>query len=289
MHVALGFAATSTEYRFVLQSDVSPDQPVVVRVENIAELRKKQAKLLESVSADINSMLSDPSRTKRLASLASGDPTAADELVGVVRNAITRENPGLPESAQWVLTANLLSASNWPQLAVNALRRAEKLSPGTAKSSSTRWLAGAIAAQSGEPRVFATAETPNMKLEEVPKADILGRIVEGGQEDTFHQTAVRLQRIPSLKSYGLSLEGDLWAAKGDKQAAQNAYLSAASLGTSPSLSRRITELESPKSASKAAIDRERQPSSSPSGNVPFRSEVLRDKAAGTEATQPEKR
>ena len=286
MHMALGFAATSTEYRFVLQSDASSDQPVVVRADNIAELRKKQAKLIESVSGDINSMLSDPSRAKRLASLAPGDPTAADELIGVVRNAITRENPRLPESAQWVLTASLLSASNWPQLAANALRRAEKLSPGTVKSSSTRWLAGAIAAQSGNPRVFATAETPNMKLEEVPKANVLARI--GGQ-DTFRQTAIHLQGIPSLKSYGLSLEGDIWAAKGDKKAAQNAYSSAASLGSSPSLSRRITDLESPKSASIAPIDRESQPRSSPPINVPFRSEVLRDKAAGAEATQPEKR
>jgi hypothetical protein len=252
MHIVLGGKATSAEYRFVLQSDVSPDQRVVVRVDNVEDLRKKQAKLFESA---INSMLADPSTAKRLASLAPGDPKAGDEVVAVVRNAIARESPKLPESAQWVLTASFLSASNWPQLAANALRRAEKLSPGTAKSSSTRWLAGAIAAQSGDPRVFATAETPNVKLEEVPKADVLGRIVEGSEWDTFRRTAVRLQRIPSLKSYGLSLEGDLWAAKGDKQAARNAYSSAASLGNSPSLSRRITDLESPKSASEAPIDR----------------------------------
>ena len=251
MHVALGFGARSAEYRFVLQSDVSTDQPVVVRVANIADLRRMQARIIESASGNINSLLADPNSVKRLASLAPGDPKAADEVVSVVRNAIARENPKLPESAQWVLTASLLSASNWPQLAANSLRRAENLSAGVAKSSSTRWLAGAIAAQSGDAQVFANAETPHVSLEEVPKADVLRQIVKEGQGDTLRQTAIRLQKIPSLKFYGLSLEGDFWAAAGDKQAAQNAYASAASLESSPSLSRRITDLGPSKTPPKA--------------------------------------
>jgi pimeloyl-ACP methyl ester carboxylesterase len=248
MQLALGFAATSTEYRFVLQSDVSTDRQVVVKVANIADIHQKQAKLIESASANINTMLADPTRAQRLASLPPGDPRAVNEVVDVVRNAIVRENPKLPESAQWVLSASLLSASNWPQLAAVSLRRAENLSPGISKSSNTRWLAGVIAAQSGNTQVFASADTPKVSLENVPKVDVVGQIVKRGQGDTLHQTAIRLQTIPSLKYYGLSLEGDFWAAAGNKQAAHTAYKSAASLESSPSLSHRITELQSPNAA-----------------------------------------
>ncbi len=290
MHALLTFGAKAAEYRFVLQSDVAPDQVVAVRVDNIAELGKKQAALLQSVSSDIDARLADRATVSRLASLPPGESKAAAEaeVVGAVHNAIARENPDLPESAQWVLAASLLEASNWPQLAATALRRAERLSPATARSSSARWLAGAIAAQSGDTRVFAGVETPKVNLTDVPRTDVVAQLVEQGQADALRQLALRLQQIPSLKPYGLSLEGDLWAAKGDKQAARNAYSSAATLDRSPSLSRRMSDLESLRP--RAPLERERTPSPSPKADVPFRSEMLRDRAANsTDATRPDKR
>jgi hypothetical protein len=301
MRAGLGFGATAVEYRFVLQSNVSKDQVVVVRVTNLPALAKKQAGLLGAVAADINGRLRDPAVIKRLKEESKTEAEA--ELVGIVRNAIARDNPELPESAQWVLAASLLNAANWPGLATTALRRAEAVSPATAKSSSARWLAGAIAAQSGIERVFATAETPKVKLDDVPKPQLVGRLVERGQTDAFFQVASGLQQIPTLKPYGFSLEGDIWAARGNKQAAHAAYNSAAFLGVSPSLHRRMSDLEwrgptpkapadtrpsAPRSTTDTpgtAVERNIEPTEPSPTKIPFRSGNPRNAEPSTDGTR----
>jgi len=241
MSVGLGFGAPIKEYRFVLQSDVSKDQVVVVRANNLSDLTQKQSRVLDSIATELNAKLQHPATIKRL---KEGSKVEAEaELTETVRNALARENRELPESAQWLFAASFLNASNWPTLAAGALRRAEAASPATAKSSSARWLAGAIAAQSGVERVFATAETPKLRPEEVPKPQLVWRMTERGQAEPYSQMAIRLQQIPSLKPYGFSLEGDLQLAKGNRQAAYDAYNAAASIDGSPSLYRRMSEIE----------------------------------------------
>ncbi len=277
LRAALGFGATAVEYRFVVQSDASPDRVVVVRVKDIADLAKQQARLAQSVAADINRNLQDSVISKLFTKVPK--PAAEDKLVGAVRNAVARENPALPESIQWLMAASFLNASNLPTLAATALRRAETASPAAVNSSSARGLAAAIAAQSGVANVFLTAETPKVNLDDVPKSKLLGQLVENGQSDQFSDLAARLQTIPTLKAYGFSLEGDISAAKGNRQAAQTAYKAAATFGPSPSLARRMNDLKMRESAPEPPIERNTKPGALPSqpgtSKLPFDSDDLR--------------
>jgi len=114
LHVVLTLGATAAEYRFVVQSDASPDRLVVVRVDNFAELAKKQADLLRSISHDVNGKLADPATVQRLGSLPPGEAKAAAEaeVVGAVHDSVARSHPELPPSAQWLLAASALKAAN---------------------------------------------------------------------------------------------------------------------------------------------------------------------------------
>jgi hypothetical protein len=69
------------------------------------------------------------------------DAEAARQVVAAARDAVAPANPGRPESAQWVLAADALNATNWPGLAVSALRQAEKTSPAVATTRGVQRLA----------------------------------------------------------------------------------------------------------------------------------------------------
>lgn len=293
LHVALGYGATRSEYRFVLQSDVSDDQTVIVRVQNPAALAKRQAEALSSVAAQVNAKFADPGTISRLKGGTRSE--AEGEFVSAVRNAVAHESPELPEPVQWLLVASFFNASNWPRLAVPALRTAERLSPATARSSSAKWLAGAVSAQSGIPEVFLNAETPKVQLNEVPRAQGLGRIVDQDPGGPVAQLAANLQQVPALRTYGFSLEGDIWAARGNMQAAKAAYSSAASLDSSPSLNRRLGDLgsahrtpgafEKGGSQGSSPVRPDLRPNDTGAAKTPFRSEDFRNKGSGTDSAR----
>jgi len=241
LHMALGYGALAREYRFVLKTDVTPDRTVIVRVPGVDNVRAKQAALMQSVSREINAYLADDNNAKELAALAPGSPLASEKIVSVAGNAVAKEVPDLPEAAKWVMSAEVLAASNWPDLATIALRRAEKLSPKITTMPATRHLASVIAKQSGKPRVFANAETPTNGAA-APRTNVLTNWITPGQSNDWFALASRLQGIPALKSNGLALEGDVWAAKGDQQAALQAYRGSAALHSTPSVAARIESL-----------------------------------------------
>lgn len=243
------FGATAKEYRFVLRSDVPSEQLVVVRAD-LDALQANRAKLIDTVVYAMNNHLADPKNSVRLANLPPGDAKASEETVEVVYGAIAKESPGLPPSANWLLTADLLASANWPQLAVTALRRAEILSGTTAKTPSAQRLAGIIATQSGEARVFTDADTPKV---EPLKPEATRYWLDSKQLDNSAQLAIRLQKVPPLKAFGLSLKGDVLQFKGDKEAARNAYMEAASIRGSPSISTRIRALDSVGSSAKGEM------------------------------------
>ena len=290
MHILLMAGAKAPEYRFILQSDVSPDKIVLVRVDNIAALSMKQAKLGQSVLTEVNAMLGDQNTIRKFNALPAEESatTAEAAVINAAQNAIARETSGLPESAQLVLAASVLNASNWSQLAAGALQQAEKLSPATAQSSSVRWLAGAIAAESGDAHILATIDTPEVKLDELPETGIVEQSIKQGQSDTLRQLAFRLKQVSVLKPIGFSLEGDISAATGNKQAAHTAYTTAESIARSPSLTRRITDLESMESVPNPTLNHHSEPRPSHWVDAPFRSGDTYEQPVGTDATQPER-
>jgi len=240
VRMALGFWAVASEYRFVVRTDV--DLRVVVRVPNLAAVAAKRARLVEAISHDINNYLSVQANVSDLARLPPESTKASDEIVRVVHTTVATFNPEFPASAQWVISADILAAANWPQLAATALRRAESLSPSAAKSPGVRHLAGVIAAQTGEQRIFTNAETPTLSEQQIPKGDLMKLMIDSNQFMASKQLATRLQAVPSLKMYGLSLEGDLLNAEGDPKAALIAYKESKAIRPSPSISRRVMSL-----------------------------------------------
>lgn len=215
--VGFGFGATSNEYQFVLESDASPPQKVVVRIADLAAFRNKQQAVAENIQRDV--------KNAPQLSVPGGD--AKEALATVVADTLARQNPELPKYAQWVMAANFLSVANLSDAAKIALRRAETLSPATAKSSSVQWLGGVVAAQAGEPAVFATTPTRVLTKAELATANNSQRYADIAPSANRLEFARSLKDKPALNVEGWKLEGDVHASNGDNVAAKNAYMKAA--------------------------------------------------------------
>ena len=238
MFMALGMGARATRYQFVLRTDVSPDTRVTVRVPNLAQLQAQQVRLVEDVAGGIERMLADPETGPRLRAAAANDLEAPAAMVRAARASVARTSPELPESAQWVLAAEALHATNWPGLSVVALREAEKASPAVARTPGVQRLAAATGALSGETRVLQTVPTPELSPAQVAQLGESNLLVGAGV-DRARRLAGRLQQAPALKVFGLSLEGDAQKASGNTEAARRSFEAAATIRATPSVNRRI--------------------------------------------------
>ena len=147
-------------------------------------------------------------------------------MTRAVRETVARRTGDLPESATWVVAADLMDAGNWHGLAIRALRHAEEASPATARAPAVQHLAGMVAARAGQPRVFASAPT-------VPAAgpvpDRPQPFADAQAAATSDRVARLMQRVPALKSQGLSLQGDLQRARGDATGARRTFTEAAAI------------------------------------------------------------
>ena len=159
-----------------------------------------------------------------------------EAVTRAVRDTVARTAGDLPESATWVIAADLMDAGNWHGLAIRALRHAEESSPATARAPAVQHLAGIVAARAGQPRVFAAAPT-------VPAA---GPVPDRPQPFTTAPAAAPaadvarlMQQVPALKSQGLSLQGDLQRARGDVSDARRTFTEAAAIRPSPSIDARL--------------------------------------------------
>jgi hypothetical protein len=251
LSMALGFGASASEYRFVLKSDVSDPKHVVVHVKDIEALRAKRAALQDAAVRALNVHLENPSNLAALAAPGKTAEDARDEAVRVVQAAVAKQAPDLGAGAQWTLTADVLAASNWPQLAQSALREAEKRSSSVAKSPGGQRLAAQISASAGVDRVFATVELPNPSIPLVVKTVPL--LTDPQQLANSAQLAAKLQQVPTLKGFGLSLQGDVYQAQGNREAARRAYIGAAEFQNTPSIATRLRSLEKPGAALKGNV------------------------------------
>jgi hypothetical protein len=249
LSMALGFGATASEYRFTLKSDVTEPKQVVVHVKDVEALRAKRAALQDTAVQALSSHLDNPSNFAALTGKTVED--ARSEAVGVVQAAIAKEAPDLGPDAQWTLTADVLAASNWPQLAQSALREAEKHSPSVAKSPGGQRLAAQISAAAGVDRVFATVELAKSSTPPVVKR--LPLLTDSQQLANSAQLAAKLQQVPALKGFGLSLQGDVYQAKGNREAARRVYLEAAEFQNTPSITTRLISLDEPGAAIKGNV------------------------------------
>lgn len=238
MHLALGFGARATAYRFTLTSDVTPPTPVEVRVDP-ARLQAARAALAAEVSTTVTALLERDGPALRAA--PAGSPVVLDAVTQAARDVVAARSPGLPEAATWVITADLMDAGNWHGLAIRALRRAEAASATTVQTPSVQRLAGIVAARAGEPRVFATAPTPPPQ----PAEDRPQPFADPAAAGPATALSKVMRDIPALRGQGLSLEGDLQRAKGNRADAQRFYGEAAAIRATPSVKLRIDRVQRP--------------------------------------------
>ena len=151
MDLAIGFDAKASEYsssyaRTLRQTKGSLFVYQTWRVSRLSE----QAALANEVGSQINKVLSDPVVVARYQKGPADDPSAPNDVVRIAHETVSSRVPDMPEAAQWVLTADLLNSLNWPSLASKALRSAEEASPTVTKIPGVQYLAGMVAAESGE-------------------------------------------------------------------------------------------------------------------------------------------
>jgi hypothetical protein len=245
IRLALGIGARANEYQFVLRSDAAPDLRVTVRVPDLARVRSEQMQLVQNVGAGIQQLLTDPQSGPRLRSLGPNDAEASNQMVEAARAAVARANPGLPTNAQWVLAAEALNATNWPGLAVTALRQAETMSPAVATMRGVQRLAAVTAALSGEPRVLASVPTPALPPAEINTLTDQNLLV-AANADGAARLASQLRQVPALNTFGLSLDGDAQKAAGNTDAARRSFEAAAAIRPTPSVSRRLANVRTVK-------------------------------------------
>jgi len=174
---------------------------------------------------------------------AIDDKSVPAAVVQIANEEIAKANPQLPPARQWVLTADLMNALNWPSLAAYALQNAESASPAIVRTPNVQFLSALVAANSGEKHVFANAETPVLDKQALATWSAKQPLVTAESAEVGGQVATSMQRIPSLKVFGLSLQGDLDYAKGNAAAARAAYTQAAAIRPTPSVSTRLQAVE----------------------------------------------
>jgi hypothetical protein len=235
--VYLNSRATTSELQFKLRADYGYDRTIMVRVPNFAALRTQQEQLMAASTGAILDRLEGDSMAM-WASAPAEDADVPNALVRIVRDQVAGEYHGWPASMQWVITADILNGLNWPELAAKAIRAAEELSPQFVKQPGVQQLAASTGALAGDRHVFAHIDTPAITTAEIEplrsawlSSDTVA--VEAGK------LATKLEEVPALQFYGLSLKGDVKRAAGDVEGARAAYQDAALIRPAPSVTQRL--------------------------------------------------
>lgn len=240
LQFALGLGATATEYRFTLTSDVTAPLPVVVRVPDLPAVTAARTTLATEVSTAVTQLLERDGA--RLRAVPAGNPEALEAVTRTAHDVVARRSPELPDSAVWVLTADLMDAGNWQGLAIRALRKAEAASPATARSPGVQRLAGLVGARAGENQVFTSAPTPRVTVgaPERPQP-----FVEPGAAEAAAVLSTAMRAVPTLRAQGLSLEGDLHRARGNFSSAERSFTEVAAIRATPSVKLRLDRVRRP--------------------------------------------
>src|SRR5262249_35680515 len=154
LQFVLGFGATQSEYRFLLTSDVTAGQTVVVRVSNLPAVQKARLETAQEVTRDLQGALADPRELAQLKQAGADAPAASQRIVDIVKGSIAKRSPQLAPSGQWLLSAEMLNSVNWPGLAVRALQNAQQAEPAVVQVPAVHRLASVSGTLAGEPPGF---------------------------------------------------------------------------------------------------------------------------------------
>jgi pimeloyl-ACP methyl ester carboxylesterase len=235
----LGFGAKDASYEFLLKADGHESRKVVVTVPSLQSVADAQLRSVQGSAQALNAWLAQPGQVALLGNAEADDQRVPDQLIEKIRNFLAPETEGMPESLQWVTTAEVLNAINWPSLSARALRRAEMASASVVKIPSVDQLAARIAASTGDGRVFTSVLTPVRPelMSTTPDIRFAEKTI-----DVAMQLADKLKRVPALKQFGSSLSGDVFKARGDHRGAISQYEDAARVRQTPLVSQRLAEM-----------------------------------------------
>ncbi|HEX7891671.1 MAG TPA: hypothetical protein VF522_20140 [Ramlibacter sp.] len=263
LRVILTMRAEQERYRFRIETDVPSHTVVTVEAPDVASLRAAHAKQRDKALSAIGDYLDNPVVASDLARLPAGGSEASEAIAKAAADALWKDEASLSPGGKWLLTADVLS-SMWPDVGAVALRQSEQVAPQLATSRVAQKLAGDIARQSGQTKVFTHAPTPapappvtakpspdarpSMTERRIPMAPspterVLREIFRPASTETDLKTARKMQQIPQLRSYGLALEGDAQFARGNYLEARTAYTQAAVLKSTPKLTERVRALD----------------------------------------------
>lgn len=242
-------APHTDDYSFVLSSDDAGDRTVLVKIPDwsvitqhrIERARRAASNLMTALDYEVAAR-AGAMRDARCAAERSDTSrrVSTDTVIAAVRRAIGEDDPTLPSTAIWVATADFLNSVNWSTLAVVALQQLERSSHVDTQTPSLRALSASVAARSGKERIFAgrdgSASTPQRDAMLAVQHQLL---VRPELADLSALLAQRMQAVPSLRPYGLSLQGDLLWEQGKFAEAQLAYRAAAQILQTPSLTYRL--------------------------------------------------
>lgn len=231
--------ANLSEYSFVISNGTNEEKQVIVKVKPtlVAAAREQAAR---SYLTQLNTHLSDPVVSSRLSRLPSTSTEAQHETARVAFDVVSKNNPDLPVSARWVLAADTLSSTQFPDAAVIALKEAEVASPKTASAPAVQQLAGRVAAQAGTPVIFKNVSTPAVPLKD---SGFIFQKFDSKALDTGRKLSEQMKAIPALRAQGLQIEGDLRLSDGDRDGALKAYLEAGTSIHTPGTQVRIEALD----------------------------------------------
>jgi hypothetical protein len=247
MSFALGIGAKQREYPMSLQYDASgtiKTIDVTVKVPDLNRVVTEQRAVIEAATENAQTALS-----------ANPDSAVAkDVMIESVFKTVSARNPKLPPEANWVISAEVMGALNWPGLAGQALRNAEQVSPATARMPSVQRLAAVTAAQSGVPKIFKNNPTREATADEISARQLPPGKLSPAAISKADALAAEMQKHAPLKGAGLSLKADVARQRGDARTASDALVEASKIAPSPSISQRLAVVDPAASAKLSAAN-----------------------------------
>lgn len=232
------------EYHFTLSVPPLDDRLVVVRIKDVEGVQAKQDAVIRQVTAQVTDYLSSSDNIAELTRLPREQQFA--KIADVAGESVSRTAPELPSAAKWVLTADALASLGLLTPANTALQNAQQASPRIVSTQGAQMVANVISAKSGVPNVLRdpALELPNGEPGQMVSADMTyARVTissvtrpKGLGVDDLHawsDLSSKMQAVPSLKAYGLSMKGDMLWAQGDVTAARDAYQKASNIQPTP--------------------------------------------------------
>lgn len=229
---AIQYGAVQSEYKFVLDTSAGPPLPVTVRVQNVTTMQAYQERLAQQLSQAL------------LRSYGSGANANDPNFLATAAHTVIQNNyTGVTPAAQWLLTAGLLRAVNWPQQSVYALMQATQLDQSLRTNRSVEALAVETGYLAGNAKAF-----PGVTFDQVSPSSSVGAALFDARSNLLAspanltlatRVADRLLQSPSTSCAAQSLKGDLLSARGQFRTAIAAYSTCTIAEQNPSLSLRV--------------------------------------------------